>query len=84
MQLDDVVEKVKHPFYAVWRERDGSVTIELNGHFSEFSHGIRRFTDKQRLKVLSTELASIPYDIREFREIKCLQIGKPRTRMTVS
>ena len=24
---DDVVEKVEHPFYAVWRARDGSVTM---------------------------------------------------------
>ena len=75
MQRDDVVEKVEHPLYAVWRARDGSVTIKLRGHFSEFSHDIRQFTDTQRLKVLSTQLASLPHDIRQFREIKCLQIG---------
>ena len=67
---DDVVEKVEHPFYAVWRERDGSVIIKLKGRFSEFSHDIRQFTDTQRLKVLSRELASLPRDIRQFREIK--------------
>ena len=76
MQFDDVVEKVEHPFYAVWRARDGSMTIKLRGHFSQFSHDIRQFTDTQRLKVLSTELASLPHDIRRFREIKYLHIGK--------
>ena len=76
MQLDDVVEKVEHPFYAVWRARDGSVTIKLRGRFSEFSHDIGQFTDTQRLRVLSRELASLPHDIRHFREIKRLQIGK--------
>ena len=76
MQRDDVVEKVEHPFYAVWRARDGSVTMKLRGHFSQFSHDIRQFTDTQRLRVLSTELASLPHDIRHFREIKYLQIGK--------
>ena len=76
MQRDDVVEKVEHPFYAVWRARYGSVTSKLRGRFSEFSHDIRQFTDTQRLRVLSTQLASLPHDIRHFREIKCLQIGK--------
>ena len=76
MQRDDVVEKVEHPFYAVWRARDGSVTMKLRGHFSHFSHDIRQFTDTQRLTVLSRELASLPHDIRHFREIKYLQIGK--------
>ena len=76
MRRDDVLEKVQHSFYAVWRERDGSVTIKLTGRFSEFSHDIRQFTDTQRLKVLSTQLVSLPHDIRHFREIKCLKIGK--------
>ena len=47
MRRDDVVEKMEHPFYAVWRANDGSVTIKLKGRFSEFSHNIRQFTDTQ-------------------------------------
>ena len=76
MKYDDVVEKVEHPFYAVWRERYGSVTIKLRGQFSQFSHDIRQFTDTQQLRVLSTELTSLPHDTRHFREIKYLQIGE--------
>ena len=75
MERDDIVEKVEHPLYAVWRARDGSVTIKLEGHVSEFSHDIR---DSERLRVLSTELVSLPHDIRQFREIKYLQMGNMR------
>jgi GTPase SAR1 family protein len=75
MKYDDVVEKVEHPCYALWKSADGSVTMKLKGHFSDFSHDIAQFTNTRSLKVLSTDLASLPHDIEQFKEIRHLQIG---------